>query len=63
MRLEVDYNRCTGLGVCEAIAPDVFTIADDGTMRIAESYPADRLRNMLEEAVSGCPTEEISIVE
>jgi ferredoxin len=63
MRLQVDYDRCTGLGVCEAIAPDVFSIEDDGTMRIVESCPADQMRNMLEEAVSGCPTEAISIVE
>ncbi len=63
MRLEVDYNRCTGLGVCEAIAPEVFAIDDYGTMRIAETCPTDRLRALLDDAVSSCPTEAISIVE
>jgi len=32
-------------------------------MRIAETCPVDRLRAALDDAVSSCPTEAISIVE
>lgn len=63
IRLRVDRNRCTGLGVCQAIAPDVFDIDDDGLMRIIESCPSESLRSALDEAVSSCPTEAISIIE
>lgn len=62
MRLQVDYTRCTGLGVCESIAPAVFGINEDGSMEVHDESPAEALRPAIEEAVSSCPTEAISIL-
>ena len=33
MRVEVDLDKCTGHGICESIAEDVFEVQDDGTVR------------------------------
>lgn len=63
MRIVVDRTRCTGLGMCEAEAPDVFEVQDDGTLVILNETPGEDLREAVELAVDGCPTEALSIVE
>ena len=37
MRVEVDLTKCTGHGICESIADDVFEVRDDGTVHIHDS--------------------------
>ena len=37
MRVEVDLDKCTGHGICESIAEDVFEVQDDGTVHIHET--------------------------
>ena len=32
MRIEVDYKRCEGHGLCEDQAPDVFELDDEGDL-------------------------------
>ena len=32
MRVEVDLDKCTGHGICESIADDVFEVQDDGVV-------------------------------
>ena len=31
-KIIVDRERCTGLGVCESIAPEVFEVGNDGSV-------------------------------
>lgn len=63
MRLEVDYTRCTGLGVCESIAPDLFMINEDGSMEIRNPCPSESARASIEDAIGSCPTEAISLID
>jgi ferredoxin len=60
-RIVVDYDKCTGLGICESIAPDVFEVDDDGSLLILEESPDESRRGELQEAVDGCPTGALSI--
>ena len=60
-RIVVDYDKCTGLGICESIAPDVFEVDDDGSLLILEEKPDESRRGELQEAVDGCPTGALSI--
>ncbi|WP_341230342.1 ferredoxin, partial [Nocardioides salarius] len=39
MRIEVDRDRCEGLGMCEAMASDVFEIDDDEVMHVLVEEP------------------------
>jgi len=63
MQLQVDYTRCTGLGVCESIAPEVFLINEDGSMELRDPCPGQELRAQIEEAIGSCPTEAISVTD
>ena len=63
MRLVVDYNKCTGLGMCEAEAPDLFEVQDDGSLTVLNEFPGESQRAQAEAAVESCPTEALSIVE
>jgi ferredoxin len=61
MHIQVDYDLCTGLGVCESLAPDVFTIADDGCMHVSGDTAGKLSRAILAEAVASCPTRALRI--
>ena len=63
MRLVVDYAKCTGLGMCEAEAPELFEVQDDGSLNVLNSCPGAEQRAAAEAAVEECPTEALSIVE
>lgn len=60
MNIQWDETRCARLGVCSAIAPEVFTTSDGGDIDIntgaASEYP-DAVAN----AAESCPTQAIRI--
>ena len=61
MKIIVDRDKCTGLGICESLAPGVFEVNDDGDLVLkAEEVPEGQLAEV-EEAVAGCPTEALRI--
>jgi ferredoxin len=61
MKVTVDYGRCTGLGICESLAPEYFEVDDTGKLVLLnEDISPDDLQ-AIREAVDGCPTEAIRI--
>jgi ferredoxin len=61
MRIVVDRTRCTGIGMCESLAPRVFEVNDEGELELkADTAPADLLADV-EEAVSCCPNEALRL--
>jgi ferredoxin len=61
MRVCIDYDKCTGLGLCESIAPEFFEVQDDGSLELLQSEADESHRSSLEEAVRACPTEAIRL--
>lgn len=62
-RIEVDRERCVGSGACEALAPDVFEVDDEGLLVVHRPEPdADELGNV-QDAVQACPTGALSLAE
>jgi len=61
MKVIVDYARCTGLGICESMAPDIFEVNDDGALVLLKEDITDEELQSVEEAVAGCPTEALRI--
>ncbi|MCR8899758.1 ferredoxin [Gordonia sp. GONU] len=60
MKVTVNDN-CQGCGICEATAPDVFAVSDDGVAQVLlEEIPAE-LEAAVKEAMEECPTEAIEI--
>lgn len=63
MKIVVDESRCSGSGRCEALAPSVFEINDQGFVTAhPEAIPGadpDQIRL----AVGACPNDALSIEE
>jgi ferredoxin len=56
MRVTHDEELCASLGMCEAVAPEVFEIGADGALRVLQPEPPDALRAQVEAACAACPT-------
>jgi ferredoxin len=61
MKVIVDFAKCTGLGICESMAPEFFEVNDDGELVLLRDDITDDELQSVEEAVSGCPTEALRI--
>lgn len=59
LRVHVDYERCTGVGACEAVCPEVFSIRDDGLPDVLEAEPHETLWAAVERAAEACPEEAV----
>jgi ferredoxin len=61
VRIHHDADRCASTGMCEAVAPEVFQVGDDGEMRVLEPAPPEGSRDLIAEAVAACPTAALRI--
>jgi ferredoxin len=55
MKVEVDLGKCTGHGICESIADDVFEVQDDGSVAIHDDAVSASDRDLMQQAVTQCP--------
>jgi len=61
MRIVLDESKCSSLGMCESVAPEVFEVGDDGALTVLNPSPPEDQRALMEEAVAACPTAALSI--
>ena len=57
-RISIDRSLCNGYGVCEALAPDVFELDQDGFAVLRTGVSDDEA---VREACDSCPMGAISI--
>jgi ferredoxin len=62
-RVEVDRDRCVGSGTCEALAPEVFEVDDDGVLAVLLPTPTDDQLHDVREAVQACPTRALTLAD
>lgn len=62
MRIEVDRDRCEGLGMCEAMAHEFFELDDDDVMHVLDESPGDEHRSQVHAAVQSCPVQALSLL-
>jgi ferredoxin len=55
VKVDVDLAKCTGHGICESIAEDVFEVQDDGSVEINDDAAAASDRALMQQAVTQCP--------
>ncbi|MFF7157324.1 FAD-dependent oxidoreductase [Streptomyces sp. NPDC008139] len=60
VRISVDNNRCHIYGICQQEAPEVFRIAESGSLHYTRSVPADYAAKA-RQAVRCCPMQAIAI--
>jgi ferredoxin len=63
MKIVVDYDKCSGLGLCEAEAPDLFEVQDDGSLVVLDDSPGSDQVEIARAACAACPTEALTLVE
>ena len=63
MRVEVDLDKCTGHGICESIAEDVFEVGDDGIVQINGEERPETDRGRMQQAVTQCPAAALRLVD
>jgi ferredoxin len=59
--LEVDRAKCCGYGMCAEVAPDVFSLDENGIVVANMTEVPDDLLDSAEEAAYLCPAEVITI--
>ena len=59
-RVSIDRSLCNGYGVCEALAPDVFLLGDDGLAELRQGVSEDEA---VREACDNCPMGAITLVK
>ncbi|CAN5693606.1 ferredoxin [soil metagenome] len=62
MKVEVDLGRCTGHGVCESIAEEIFEVLDDGSVSIHDPERPESDRERMRAAVTQCPAAALRLV-
>lgn len=63
MRVEVDLDRCTGHGICESIAEEVFEVSDDGIVVIHDNERPEDDRDRMQQAVTQCPVAALRLTD
>lgn len=62
MKVEIDYSRCEGHGVCVGLAPEVFALEDDDEqVRLLTDTPDAALAEAVALAGKRCPIQAIGI--
>jgi ferredoxin len=63
MKLVVDRDLCQGHSICLLIAPQMFTLDEDG-LAVVLADPVDEASRMAAvDAVNACPVRAITLVE
>lgn len=62
-RVEVDLGKCTGHGICESIAEDVFEVQDDGSVVIHDAVRPDGDLDRMRQAVTQCPAAALRLLD
>lgn len=63
MHVEVDLAKCTGHGICESIAEDVFEVQDDGSVQILRGDRPDADLDRMRQAVTQCPAAALRLLD
>ena len=62
-RVEVDRTRCVGSGTCEALAPAVFEVDDEGVLAVLRAEPGEEELPDVRDAVTACPTRALALAD
>ena len=63
LRVHVDDQACVGTGMCEATAPELFEIGDDGISHVLKEQVPPDLEAAARRAAEDCPTRALSVSE
>lgn len=61
IKIKVDRSKCAGIGRCEALAPRIFQVDDDGYLHLiqGEDVPDEEQADVMD-AIAQCPMSALS---
>ncbi|WP_433575025.1 ferredoxin [Nocardia brasiliensis] len=59
MKIVADRARCEGHGMCEALAPNLFRVGDDGIVEPLADAAAESDLDLVQLVVDSCPVEAL----
>ncbi len=62
MKGRINRSGCIGCGICHAVCPEVFEMAEDGFAAVACDTIPPELEGNAEEARDSCPVSVISLL-
>jgi ferredoxin len=63
MRIRVDRTVCQGHALCAMVAPDLFTLDDEGYSNVDETEVPAGLEDLAHRGMQTCPERAITVVE
>ncbi len=63
MKVKVDEDLCLGCGICEGLAPDVFSLANEPFAEVLVDVVPAEMEDDVRQAAEECPEEAILIEE
>ena len=63
LKIKVDFDLCESNAMCEALAPDVFSLDDDDFLQLATDEVTDENEQRVRQAVAACPRNALSLDE
>ncbi|MFF3224029.1 ferredoxin [Nocardia suismassiliense] len=59
MRVVADRTRCEGHGMCEALAPNLFRVGDDGIVTPLADTIDEPAHDLVQLVIDSCPVEAL----
>jgi ferredoxin len=63
MKVRADNHLCSGHARCAAVAPDIFTLDDDGYTALTEKEIAPDQAARARRGVMACPERALALIE
>ena len=61
MKPKINQEICIGCGTCVSMLSDVFEMGTEGKAHVKESENYDQYKDKINEAISSCPVQAISV--
>lgn len=62
LKASIDWDKCQGNGVCARLAPEVFSVDQEGNSDVLMEEVPENLRAKALAAMRGCPTGAVLVV-
>ena len=62
MKIVVDWPKCSGIGICESIAPKYYEVNDEGELVLLQEDVAVDDIEAITKTVAECPTGALSLI-
>jgi len=61
MKITIDKELCIGCGTCEALAPDVFSMNEEGKAELKKGFDEEKNKDAINQTVETCPVNAVKV--